>query len=89
MEKINYSDIMDLGFTEEIIDDPVYFNEHGFEYSLITKKLTENIYLDWEKETKECSLIRIDHPSKGNILGKMKLLGYDEVKRIIYFFEDK
>ena len=80
---------MDLGFTEEFINDSAYFYDHGFDYALITKNLTEKIYLDWKKESKECSLIRIDHPSKGNVLSEMKLSGYDEVRRIIDFFEDK
>lgn len=59
-EKINYRDIMDLGFTEVTTHDSVYFDEHGFDYAIINKEISKSLYFDWEKETKLVSLFRTD-----------------------------
>ena len=42
-EQINYSDIVELGFKIEPQNDEIYFNQYGFEYCIITKKLTNLI----------------------------------------------
>lgn len=43
MNKIDYSEIMNLKFKEELIDDKNYFNQHGFQYAIIT--LTKTILI--------------------------------------------
>jgi len=88
-EKIKYSDIMSLGFTEDIQNDSTYFSEFGFDYAIIERKLTKKIYLDWEKETQLCELVRMDHPDTCNIKKKKKVRDLEHLKEIIDFFTDK
>ena len=83
-KEINYSDIKALGFTEEFAHDQVYFNQYGYEYAIIQKKLTKKIYLDWEKETRLCRMVRQD--DECNILGTFKIEDLDQLKSIINFF---
>tara|TARA_R110002124_G_scaffold283449_1_gene459464 strand:- start:2079 stop:2354 length:276 start_codon:yes stop_codon:yes gene_type:complete len=85
-EKINYRDIIDLGFKEEEVSDNVYFREHGFAYSIITKNITKRIYLDWEKETKLCKIVRIDSPKTCNIMAEIPIMNIKQIKNIISFF---
>ena len=88
-EKINYDEIMALDFKEEIQNDKIYFAKNGYDYTIITKKLTKKIYLDWDKETKLCELIRIDSPKKCNIKSKMPIMNLNHLKEIINFFNDE
>lgn len=88
-EKIDYSDIMALGFTEEIGSDSVYYNTYGYEYSIINKDLTKKIYLDWEKETRLCKMVRIDSPKTCNIMSELPIMNLQHLKDIINFFSDK
>jgi hypothetical protein len=85
--KIKYKDIIDLGFTESVEFDPVYFDQYGFDYSIISLKLTKKLYLDWEKETQLCLLLRIDkHES---IRAKKIIKGLEELKELIEFFKNE
>ena len=86
-ESINYIDVMALGFSEQIEDDEVYFEEHGFDYVIIQKKLTSLIYLDWDKATRLCDLIRIDTSSA--VLGRMPVRNLDAAIDLIKFFTNK
>lgn len=85
-EKINYDEIMALGFTEEIGSDSVYEAENGYPYAIITKHLTKKIYLDWEKETKLCKMVRIDSHKTGNIKAEIGVQNLEDVKILIEFF---
>ena len=88
-EQINYSDIIELGFEEEIISsDKVYFKTHGYEYSIITLNLTGKIYLDWKKETKLCELIRMNSKKKCDIMARMPIMNYSHLSEIISFDTD-
>jgi len=88
-EKIKYGDIMDLGFNEESQHDNVYFQEYGFDYCIIEKKLTKKIYIYWEKETQLCKMIRIDSHKKMNIKATMPIKNLAHLKEIIDFFSDE
>ena len=88
-EKINYSEIISLGFTEEETIDNIYFKEHGFDYVIINKYLTKNIYLDWAKETKLCKMVRIDSPKTCNIKAEMPIINLAHLKELINFFSNK
>lgn len=53
-EKINYDEIMALGFTEDVQSDKCYEAEHGYAYCIITlqvsKKKTWGFYLRFRAE---------------------------------------
>ena len=87
-EKINYDKIMSLGFTEEIASDSVYEAEHGYPYAIIHKDLTKKIYLDWQKDTKLCELVRIDSPKTCNIIKRMPIRDFEHLKEIVNFFSN-
>ena len=80
MNKFNYSTIMGLGFKETECSDSVYETQHGYPYCIVNKKLTKKIYLDWEKDTKHCYLVRMSK--------KVQVENLDELESIIDFFND-
>ena len=88
-EKINYSEIMALGFTEEVNSDSVYEAEHGYSYCIITKQLTKKIYLDWQKDTKLCKMVRLSKPKTGDIGAELPIKNLDHLKEMINFFSNE
>ena len=88
-EKINYDEIISLGFTEELSEDKSYFAEHGFDYVIITKDLTKKIYLDWAKETKLCEMVRLDSPNSGNVVKRMPIRNLEHLKELVNFFSNE
>lgn len=87
-EQIKYIDIMNLGFTVETIEDKVYFDEYGFEFAIISLWLTETVYLDWCKQTRQCTMYRIDNRETMNIKAHKPLNNINEIIDIIKFFGD-
>lgn len=85
-ERIKYGDIMSLDFKEQIENDEVYFKEYGYHWAIITKKLTKNISLDWEKETQLCSMIRVNNKRDSDIMAKMPIMNLEHLKDIVEFF---
>jgi hypothetical protein len=88
-EKIYYSEIMNLGFTEEIVKDDIYFDMYGFDYSIIQKKLTPKIWIKWAKETQLCKMYRVGKKSDVEIVARMKINNLQELKEVINFFTTK
>ena len=82
-KEIWYSDIVDLKFNIELVDDQVYFNQYGYKYKIITKQLTECIYIDWHQETRKCTLVIIDDPKKGNIIAQAPINNLHDLKRLV------
>ena len=88
-EQIDYSKIKGFGFTEEPCEDMVYFEKYGFPYAIIQFQLTNLIYLQWDKETRLCKMVRVDCEEEQNIISEMNIVNANQLKDIIDFFGDK
>ena len=77
---------MDLGFKESFESDSVFFNEFGYDYTIISKKLHKGIIVYWEKSTQLCELIR---HKKGIVKNRFEIKTLEQLKEIINFFENK
>lgn len=88
-ERIKYKDIMSLGFKEEKQSDSVYFDEYGFDWCIIEKKLTSKIYLNWKKETQFCEIIRLGKGKDASIMRRKPVKNLAQLKEIVDFFCDK
>lgn len=84
-KKIKYSDVMALGFDTEVSPDSVYFDEYGYEYEIITKRLTKTIYIDWAKETQLAEMVRGCKKQK-DVYNKMPIRDLEHLKELINFF---
>lgn len=88
-ERIHYIDIKNLGFKEIDGDCQQYFNEFGFDYVIISKKLTKTISLDWSKESQLCEIIRVDNNKHQNIIRRVPVKNLEHLVEIIDFFTGK
>lgn len=88
-EKINYDEIMALGFTEDVQSDKCYEAEHGYAYCIITLQVSKKIYFDWAKETKLCKMVRLSKPKTGDIGNEMPIKNLEHLKELINFFSDR
>jgi hypothetical protein len=86
-EQIRYGDIIELGFKEEFCNDTVYEYKYGFQYVIITLNLTKRIFIDWEKETRLCEMVRLDKDH--NVKARKPIMNLEELKEIIEFFKSK
>ena len=85
--EINYGDIIRLGFKEYSSNDPVYFNQYGYEYKWYTLYLTKRVYLHWSKEDRICTMRRENE--EGEIRRKARVLGLKQLELLIDFFRGK
>lgn len=88
-EKIKYSDIMALGFEEEEYSDMVFFKEFGYAPSIVTLNLTKKIYIDWDKPTQLCEIVRIDNTDTCDIMKRMPIKDLSHLREMVDFFSDK
>lgn len=86
-EKFKYKTVIDLGFVREDIGDSVFYDQYGFRYFIVTKKLDEKINLDWDCNTRMVTMIRSNKSE--TIVGKMYVETLNELKCIISFFKDE
>lgn len=86
---MNYKDVINLGFKEEIVSDNVYYNIHGFNYCIISLNLdrTGALTLYWRKEDKQFEFFRCT--KKGNILHKKELKDKEALFLIDLFIDKK
>jgi hypothetical protein len=82
-EKINYKDIIALGFKRQDENDSVFYDENGYDWFIVTKRISKSFYMNWDCETHFVELIR---EKKGDILNRIDLINLDAVKGMIDFF---
>lgn len=60
MVKFNYEFVIESGFKRIESEDEAFFKEHGFNYFIVSKPITDNAVLEWSIHTKEVTLYIID-----------------------------
>ena len=84
--RIWYKDIKRLGFKEDPQTDDVYKDKYGYGYRIVTKQLTRTIYLDWERETGKCYLVRLKKGGKGDVANRMEIMDVESLESIMDFY---
>ena len=80
--RVDYKDILALGFKELIEEsDSIYFDQHGFYYSIISLKLARRVYLYWDKATGFVKLTTLgkDH----SVISNVPLYDLNAVKTVM------
>lgn len=83
-DKFHYSEVLELGFKRENLQDHLFFNQNGYEWFVVTKKLSKGIKAEWDCETHTIEIIRYD--KEDNVLGRMSILSREHLKSILNFF---
>lgn len=87
--EFTYKFIMDLEFKEEFNSDSVFFDKYGYDYSIVTLQLSPKIYVDWDKTTRKCKLVRLKNLKTQDIGNEMPIFTEEQLINIIAFFKNR
>lgn len=80
--KVNYSDLIELGFKKVEISDCVHFSQYGYPYFILAYgEEDEKVSMEWSPVTREVNLYINTHTYQTG-------LSLDEVKRVIDMLKD-
>jgi hypothetical protein len=80
--KVNYSDLIELGFKKVEISDCVHFSQYGYPYFILAYgEEDEKVSMEWSPVTREVNLYINAHTYQTG-------LSLDEVKRVIDMLKD-
>jgi hypothetical protein len=85
---ITYKEVMLLGFVREEKSDQVFYDQHGYNWFLVQKKLAKGFYLSWDCTEHTVELVRWN-PKNGDILDRLPMYSVEEIEEIIEFFRKK
>lgn len=79
--KVNYSDLVELGFKKMEIDDYIHQSQYGYPYFILTYgEEGEQVSMEWSPVSREVNLYLNSHTYQTG-------LSLDEVKKIIYMLD--
>lgn len=84
MREINYSDVIKLGFTRQDLNDNVFFNQYGFGYFIVSLKINNQIYFDWDCNDRTVKLTRVD--KEQTIKGVIEVQDLNHLVELLTFF---
>lgn len=87
-EQINYADVMELGFCDEQVNDSVHMKMYGYPASNNYLELTDTIYVDWDKVTRLCKIVRVNNPKDCTVIKQIPVINLNQLKLIINFYKD-
>ena len=84
MREINYSDVIKLGFTRQAQNDNVFFNQYGFGYFIVSLKINNQIYFDWDCNNRTVKMIRVD--KEQSVKGTIEVQDLKHLVELLTFF---
>ena len=85
MRQISYCDVIKLGFKrDQPIIDSIFFNEYGYNWFLVTLKINNSIYFDWDCNTRTVKMLRVD--KEQTILGQIEVQDLKHLVELLTFF---
>lgn len=79
--KVNYSDLVNLGFKKMEINDSVHQSQYGYPYFILTYgEEGEQVSMEWSPVSREVNLYLNSHTYQTG-------LSLNEVKKIIYMLD--
>lgn len=84
MREINYSDVIKLGFTRQDLNDNVFFKQYGFGYFIVSLKINNQIYFDWDCNDRTVKLVRVD--KEQTIKGRIEVQDLKHLVELLTFW---
>lgn len=81
---IRYKDVIDLGFKRQDEHDSVFFDDNGYDWFIVTKKVFKRMYLDWDCEEHTVTLYHEDKDHNVEPIETMCTI--EEVRKILRIF---
>lgn len=86
-EQIEYKTVIELGFKREEMEDDVFTDTYGFNWFLVTYKVTKSITIHWDCNDRTIKVLRCN--KEGAVLGEINLKTLEELKSFINFYKSK
>jgi len=86
MEKINYQDVIELGFKRKNMNDHIFEQQNGYGWFLVTMKLYKGIVAEWSCETRTVEIVRY---KKNDVQQRLQVSNLQNLKNHIEFFTKK
>ena len=81
--KVNYSDLIEIGFEKEYLNDHVHLSQYGYPYFVLAYgKDSDKVSMEWSPTTREVNLYL-------NSQTYQKALTLVEVKKIVKMLEEE
>ena len=81
--KVNYSDLLELGFEKVALDDYVHLSQYGYPYFILAYgKDNDQVSMEWSPVSREVNLYINSHTYQTG-------LSLNEVKKIIEMLEEE
>ena len=84
MREINYSDVIKLGFKRQDVNDNVFFRQFGYGYFIVTLKISNQIYFDWDCNDRTVKLVRVD--KEQTIKGRIEVQDLKHLVELLTFW---
>jgi hypothetical protein len=84
-KKIDYKDVIELGFERESAADGIWLNKFGYEYFIVHKRISKSIQFDWDIKLRKVQIITLDE--KQNILNRFPVKNLSTLIDLIDFFK--
>lgn len=91
-EKIDYQDVIDLGFKRTDCEDNVFFKQNGYCWFLV-QIISKHFVFDWDSETHFVNLVRysknIEKDISASRMATIEIQSMEELKMYLDFITSK
>ena len=84
MREIIYADVIKLGFKRQDVNDNVFFRQFGYGYFIVSLKINNQIYFDWDCNDRTVKMIRVD--KEQTIKGVIEVQDLKHLVELLTFF---
>lgn len=84
MREIIYADVIKLGFKRQDVNDNVFFRQFGYGYFIVSLKINNQIYFDWDCNDRTVKLTRVD--KEQTIKGTIEVENLKHLVKLLDFF---
>ena len=89
MKKIDYDEVIKLGFKRENCNDDVFFRTYGYDWFIVQLKC-KDIVFDWDSTTMQVQMIRYDSKKESaNRVATLKIETLEMLKLLVDFYTCK
>jgi len=86
MVTFNYKYLIDSGFKRFESEDPIFFDQYGYNYFIVNKEINDHATLEWDVHTQQVELTLFD--DHHGVLRRTKIQTIDEFKLLMILCKD-
>lgn len=84
-EIIAYQDCINLGFKRTDLHDPLFIDDYGFDWFSVEKRVTKQLYFDWDCNSRLVTLVR---GGEKTVKAMIRIYNIKHLQEMLSFFEN-